>query len=70
MKKDCTPLERTEMKRLMEERNKKREETKTTGGNENWIIRQGKVVNVTRKHEEKQKGVSGNCIDGGRGGSR
>jgi hypothetical protein len=55
VKRDCTPLERTEMKRLMEERDRKREETKSTGGDENWIIRHGKVVNVTRRHVEKPK---------------
>ena len=44
------------MKRLIliEERDSKREETKKKGGEENWIIRHGRVVNVTRKHGEKE----------------
>ena len=41
-----------------EERDSKREITKKKGGKENWIIRHGRVVNVIRKHVEKEvKGV-------------
>lgn len=49
IKKDFTPLERAEMKKLVVERDQKREETKLKMGTENWVIRNGRVVNVTRR---------------------
>ena len=39
VKKDSTPLERVEIKKLLEDRDKKRQETKKMGRNENWIVR-------------------------------
>ena len=33
---------------------RKREETKKKGKEENWITRHGRVVNVIRKHVEKE----------------
>ena len=53
VKKDSTPLERAEIKKLLEDRDKKRQETKKKGGNENWIVRQGRVVNTTRRQQEE-----------------
>ena len=48
VKKDETPLERIERKRLTKLRNQKREETKEKGGDEQWEIRRGRVVNVKK----------------------
>lgn len=53
VKKDSTPLERVEMKKLLEERDGKREDTKKKGGDEIWIVRGGKVVNATRRHQKE-----------------
>ena len=39
MKRDMTFLERQEMKKLVEERNRRREQTKEEGGSEVWAIR-------------------------------
>lgn len=52
IKKDCTPLERAEMKALVEERNLKREETRVRMGTEKWVIRNGRVVDVTRRNQQ------------------
>lgn len=56
VKRDSTPLERVEMRRLISERDQKREETKSKGGSENWVIRSGKVVNLARRSREDQGG--------------
>jgi hypothetical protein len=53
IKKDSTPLERAEMKKLITMRDQKREETKTKGGDENWVIRNGKVVNIARRSRQE-----------------
>ena len=49
IKRDMTFLERTEMKKLVLERNKRRDQTKAEGGSEVWAIRGGKVINTARK---------------------
>jgi hypothetical protein len=41
---DKTPLERLEWKKLVEERKEKNEEAKSAGREENWVIRNHKVV--------------------------
>lgn len=49
LKKDYTPLEREEMRRLVEMRDKKREETIQKGGEEKWTIWRGKIVDSSRR---------------------
>lgn len=44
LKNDMTPMEREETKKLLQERHQKREESKRTGEEVNWIIRGGKVI--------------------------
>jgi hypothetical protein len=44
IKKDQTPLEREEMKKLLEQRDKMREESRQRGEADNWIIWRGRVV--------------------------
>ena len=53
VKKDSTPLERAEIKKLLEDRDKKRQETKRKGRYENWTVRQERVVNMTRGQQEE-----------------
>jgi hypothetical protein len=48
VKRDMTPLERGEMRKLIKLRNEKREQATQEGTGENWVIRKGRVVNVTR----------------------
>lgn len=55
VKKDSTPLERAELKKLLAVRDQKRQDTKQKGGEENWVIRNGKIVNFTRRQEERRK---------------
>lgn len=49
VKRDMTPLEREEQRRLVTARNQKREEAEKNQTGEWFIIRKGKVVNVTRR---------------------
>lgn len=58
IKKDCTPLERAEMKKLVEERDQKREATREKKGTETWVIRNGRVVNVNRRNQPVDKPVA------------
>lgn len=55
LKKDCTPLEREEMRKLVQEREQKREETRVKMGTEKWVIRNGRVVDVTRRNQQVEK---------------
>ena len=48
VRKDVTFLEREEMRKLVSLRNQKRAETETHGGDEVWMIRRNKVVNIAR----------------------
>ena len=52
VKKDMTFLEREEMRKLVSLRNQKRAETETHGGDEVWVIRRNKVVNVARRRRQ------------------
>ena len=54
MKRDMTFLERQEMKKLVEERNRRREQTKEEGGSEIWAIKNWKVINTARREENKK----------------
>ena len=54
MKRDMTFLERQEMKKLVEERNRRREQTQEDGGSEVWAIRNGKVINTARREEIRE----------------
>jgi hypothetical protein len=56
VKKDATPLERAEMRKLVVLRDQKREETKSQGGNSVWVVRNGRVVDVSRRQEEGSRG--------------
>jgi hypothetical protein len=49
VKKDMTPLEREEMRKLVKVRNEKREESKQKQTGDVWVIRKGRVVNITRR---------------------
>ena len=49
VKKDMTPLEREEQRRLVQLRNQKRDESQKNGSGDIWVIRRGKVINVARK---------------------
>ncbi len=49
VKRDMTPLEREENRKLVLERNRKRTETIQAGTNEVWVIRGGRVIDVTRR---------------------
>jgi hypothetical protein len=49
VKRDMTPLERAEQRKLVSLRNQKREEAETNATGEWFIIRKGKVVNVSRR---------------------
>ena len=53
VKKDSTPLERAEIKKLLEDRDKMKQETKKKGGNNKWIVKQGSMVNTTRRQQEE-----------------
>ena len=62
VKKDMTPLERTQMRQLLILRNQKREEAKKAGKIENWVIRGDKVVNVQRQRpSDGEKEGAGNA---------
>lgn len=49
VKRDMTPLEREQFRKLVKLRNQKREEAERKGEDAQWVIRQNKVVNVTRQ---------------------
>ena len=49
VKKDSTPLERANLKRLLEIRNQRRENTKQNNGTEIWVIRNEEVVDISKK---------------------
>jgi hypothetical protein len=49
VKKDMTPLERKDQRKLVIIRNQKREESKDKGTDEVWVIRNGKVIDIARK---------------------
>ena len=51
IQRDMTFLERAEMKKLVEERNRRRDKTREEGGSEIWTIRRGKVINTARREE-------------------
>ena len=52
VKKDMTPLEREEHKRLLMIRKQKIEETKKNGTSEIWAIRNGTVVDVSKRRRD------------------
>lgn len=52
VKRDMTPLEREEMRKLVKLRNLKREQTAQKKSGEFWVIRNKKVVDVARKRVE------------------
>jgi ribosomal protein L17 len=56
VKKDMTPLEREQMRRLVKMRNQRREETKQKESGEVWVVRNGRVVDIARKHTPKEEG--------------
>lgn len=56
VKKDMTPLEREEQRRLVSVRNQKREEAEKNETGEWFIIRKGRVVNVTRRKAAEAAG--------------
>lgn len=49
VKKDQTPLEREEHRRLVMLRNSKREESQQKGTQEVWVIRKGKIVDISKR---------------------
>lgn len=57
---DMTPLERKEWKELLEERNKKRLEAMENGTEAKWVIRRGKVVNISREERHPRTGKADN----------
>ena len=53
VKKDMTPLEREEHKKLMRQLHTKREETKTKGSGEIWVIRNEQIVDIARRKDSR-----------------
>ena len=52
IQRDMTFLERADMKKLVMERNRRRDQTREEGGSEVWAIRGGKVINTARKEKQ------------------
>ena len=58
LKRDMTPMERDEDKKLRQERDKKNDEDQKKGVTTTiWVIRRGKVVNVRRKPSHEDRGT-------------